>query len=655
MPSGEHRDHSEPASNNADKFESDTTGDEDRSPDDTSKSGLYSSWLRAKLLWHGIPIALEALVLIGRIQYVIYNCIGFALQTASTLYLMPLRGLLFIGNLHRRLLKSFRQHPSPRCSACHALVENCNSAYEFRRLDSSRSEIRLLRVLSKHEEYLQVELANFSLPEAPVFAALSYRWTKDEPVCVLIAGSQSFNVRPNLYHYLLTVKAKGDDGWLFIDALCINQHDVDERSRQVGLMGEIDSRASEVMVWLPPSTEIKHAVTKFIDSVEGLQASKLPEASEELRWQMMTMVIQSLDRSDDENSRSLYEKIIWGLLCGDDYWTRLWPIQELLLAQRLTLCCSGLIIDGARLPAILAKHNSELYNVVASQPDTPAHKLFQNTSEGMIHMIVMMTAVSNLKYDRGLDFSVDIRMPLHEAIIAFAGQRCTDRRDRVFGLLGIVQPSVTADYRMSAAEVYLRALIEGMMALMGQLMAYESSVELHDKMINFCWSLLHALGMDEVSPAVGLITKTVINRLNPPRWVHDGLSWTRLNVDGAFIRRLRSLVQSDGDLGDFCRAVWGLFFYERLFYEVSRTFFEGRHPWMRKFRTWDRHPWLAAFLAEAIFGRCYYFSRVPLQVYEAHNTRMALPGADEDVRTYTEWHRLADQVFQDMQGSGVVP
>lgn len=37
---------------------------------------------------------------------------------------------------------------------------------------------------------------------------------------------------------------------LWIDAVCINQHDQDEKSRQIPFMGQIYSGAFRVLVWL---------------------------------------------------------------------------------------------------------------------------------------------------------------------------------------------------------------------------------------------------------------------------------------------------------------------------------------------------------------------------------------------------------------------
>jgi hypothetical protein len=50
--------------------------------------------------------------------------------------------------------------------------------------------------------------------------------------------------------YLEQFQQDGNHGWLWTDALCINQADLAEKSQQVKLMGEIYKVAVEVVVWL---------------------------------------------------------------------------------------------------------------------------------------------------------------------------------------------------------------------------------------------------------------------------------------------------------------------------------------------------------------------------------------------------------------------
>lgn len=57
-------------------------------------------------------------------------------------------------------------------------------------------------------------------------------------------------LRRNLYHALLQVRLANAYLSLWIDALCINQANVDERKSQRQLMGQIYRSSRKVIVWL---------------------------------------------------------------------------------------------------------------------------------------------------------------------------------------------------------------------------------------------------------------------------------------------------------------------------------------------------------------------------------------------------------------------
>lgn len=56
----------------------------------------------------------------------------------------------------------------------------------------------------------------------------------------------------NLHLALHQLRNETSSRVIWADAVCINQSDVEERSEQVALMGEIFRRAYQVVVWLGP-------------------------------------------------------------------------------------------------------------------------------------------------------------------------------------------------------------------------------------------------------------------------------------------------------------------------------------------------------------------------------------------------------------------
>jgi hypothetical protein len=68
----------------------------------------------------------------------------------------------------------------------------------------------------------------------------------------ILLNDRSFMVRTNLWNFLDVARRKHNDIELWIDALCINQEDDQEKGHQVAMMGRIYSQAVSVLIWLEP-------------------------------------------------------------------------------------------------------------------------------------------------------------------------------------------------------------------------------------------------------------------------------------------------------------------------------------------------------------------------------------------------------------------
>ncbi|PMD15390.1 hypothetical protein NA56DRAFT_581943, partial [Hyaloscypha hepaticicola] len=113
------------------------------------------------------------------------------------------------------------------------------SGFTYDPLDESVDSIRLLSFEEGCEghDIIRCNLVHKTFREKPVYFALSYTWGQatDERLTIFVNG-KPFRDQPCTL--------------LWIDAICINQQDPLERSKQVSIMDFVYSRASYVLVWL---------------------------------------------------------------------------------------------------------------------------------------------------------------------------------------------------------------------------------------------------------------------------------------------------------------------------------------------------------------------------------------------------------------------
>ncbi|KAH8672584.1 heterokaryon incompatibility protein-domain-containing protein, partial [Tricladium varicosporioides] len=104
---------------------------------------------------------------------------------------------------------------------------------------------------------IECQLEYVFLEDCPEFAALSYVWGDPNDKVRIILNGKEFLVTRNLYkslEFLTGVHNDGEKMLYWIDAICINQTNVQERSGQVLRMRDIYGSAKLVFAFLGDSS-----------------------------------------------------------------------------------------------------------------------------------------------------------------------------------------------------------------------------------------------------------------------------------------------------------------------------------------------------------------------------------------------------------------
>jgi hypothetical protein len=115
--------------------------------------------------------------------------------------------------------------------------------FAYQRLDENLGEIRLLRLLHpSHVCVAECEIKHFRFGRAPPYTALSYCLGSPSRTNSILVNGGHLAITQNLSSYIEHATTRQSDEpprYLWIDAICINQADVVERSKQVLKMRQI--------------------------------------------------------------------------------------------------------------------------------------------------------------------------------------------------------------------------------------------------------------------------------------------------------------------------------------------------------------------------------------------------------------------------------
>lgn len=159
------------------------------------------------------------------------------------------------------------------------------------------------------------------LDEEPNYKAISYSWGGSQGVHPVFIDGEELPITENLCGALRHMRSPSSPQWICVDALCISQRDLNERAQQVVLMRRIFRQAKQVCVWLGHGCKPVEHVLQFKEFAK--------EAQSDSRGYLQPNAIFR----DDDQCREGLEKF-----CRVDFWSRLWVIQEVVLAHTLVVC-----------------------------------------------------------------------------------------------------------------------------------------------------------------------------------------------------------------------------------------------------------------------------------------------------------------------------
>jgi hypothetical protein len=206
--------------------------------------------------------------------------------------------------------------------------------FEYDKLPTGH--IRILQVTHELKRngrrQLSAQLRSFHVEHLPHFLALSYAWPEaGAPTRTLPCNDRHVSLSTHIYaalENLIPIDAACSFA-IWIDAICIDQDNDFEKNKQVPHMEAIYGRASQTIVWLGPND----LVDRHGELIEYI--SRHPESVPDTFGPPPLTYLCRPPFSEQRDE-------IWvavGRMISSRWFRRLWTVQELCLAQQVSILC----------------------------------------------------------------------------------------------------------------------------------------------------------------------------------------------------------------------------------------------------------------------------------------------------------------------------
>jgi hypothetical protein len=310
--------------------------------------------------------------------------------------------------------------------------------YQYRALQDL--EFRLIRVFPERKTMIKCEIIHASLEEPPRYVAISYAWGDAGNTRKIELEGSLIPVGVSLYGALEALRQKVEPVLVWADALCIDQHNRDERAQQVQLMTGIYSTAESVAIWLGAEADDSALAIDLLRAVADQADS--PE-------NVSRLISSRVGKPDLAAVVSLFER---------DYWRRLWVVQEIFNARSITVHCGSTKLQWAvyqRASDAFSRHRADLdYYFPVGRRDSRRHTISPNQfsySQVLVHQ--GPGSLPDLRSYMGLG-----KGSLLEVLRACRRKLASDAKDKLYGILGVLpeetRKEFRADYSLSVKDVY---------------------------------------------------------------------------------------------------------------------------------------------------------------------------------------------------------
>jgi hypothetical protein len=343
----------------------------------------------------------------------------------------------------------------------------------FAPLRDSTAQIRLLQLDTKSTiGHITASLQTWERSSLPEFNAISYVCGKALPQNAVCINGCKFYVGNNCFYALSQVCLHYPGSYVWIDAICINQQDLAEKSAQVSAMGGIYKLSLRVLACIGPSDAASDKVlraTKDINSFVQDPPEEWDEASA-FRTPRLWKPPYWNPPMDESSTLELWEDFTE--FERRPYFHRAWIVQELVGGKgRTTILCGQSQICWTALCTL-----ADRLCKISESDHAPYNLVETRYADRVVYDLDELTTTSE---------SGEFTFPRY--MEQMAEKDCQDPRDRFFGTMDLVdwqrlgQTRPIPDYHITPLELAFNLLQRTVDPMLDDVFFISRSLGLHYK------------------------------------------------------------------------------------------------------------------------------------------------------------------------------
>ena len=335
-------------------------------------------------------------------------------------------------------------------------------AFDYGTLPLGHEEIRILELLpaASLDDPVRTRISKARILSQPSFSALSYAWGDGRHTTQIALGVYSLTITVSLDAALRALREVDESVFLWIDQVCINQSDAEEKTRQIPLMDKIYSFSDQTIGWLGRETTDSDRAMDYLQDVGSrayllglsdldeveLKALILEDADLNSGILIMDPTISQLRRSVqrliatqvDLQELPALEGIAQLLMLP--YFERGWIQQEIALPRKLMFKWGGRVLAAETFAAAIWFHHiwsmRSITALVPSAMENPSIRAFLERIAGQ-NARLSSHVIASLTMRNWYHSSKRATLTTASLLQRLRKTQFSQPQDRVYGILGI--------------------------------------------------------------------------------------------------------------------------------------------------------------------------------------------------------------------------